>query len=463
MTGTGGEYDATRRIDESLTLIALECLANGRPEDQRLVEKLIPCLWDLPTGSTPQVASVNPHLRLDPGVLASRTLPAAYQTLPRFKLGVRAATKLMTTLTRSGNQSLAAHYTNIILDMPDLQSEFDFPALRAAVHALAGARDSDAIKSLLDSFQPPSGRDGWPADVYRAALRSARGRDGGADWPTAIVLFRRMTHLPIGAEDGGPTRAYTFKPPNGKPRDSRGRQWVPAAPLRADTATLIGLVGTAVGGGGRAPAQALNALAAHFEGSTPFSVSSGKVIDLARGRTELSAGARRAAAECVQLAKLVLDAQERSDAVGAAAQRLVEDARAVVHNYGEMARPGRESRERERRRENVPPVGQWEGGEFGEDIGEEGAWAREQGRRQGGDRGDRGGRSQDRGDRGDRGDRSDRFRDGPRNRGDRGDRFGDRGGRGDRFGERGDRGDREDRRPPRRAPRPQANPDDTWL
>ncbi|CAK9784770.1 hypothetical protein CC85DRAFT_285246 [Cutaneotrichosporon oleaginosum] len=203
-------------LDERLALAALSCFAAGSPSDQRVAEELVPRLWNLPAPGQPASAT---------GVKGKYTLlPRAWATLPTLKLSVRSATALLSTLRRMGNKSLVAHYTRLVAEGP-LARDADLALLRTFVHNLSFAGDADGASAILETFQPPSGPDGWPADVYLSVLGAAR---WAADWDIALSTFRRMVALPPAAEGGA--GKYVWKAPNGRGQDVRGRAWVPPRP-----------------------------------------------------------------------------------------------------------------------------------------------------------------------------------------------------------------------------------------
>jgi hypothetical protein len=211
-------------VDDRIALAALSCLAAGSPADQRLAEELIPRLWNLPAPGQPASAT---------GAKGSYPLlPRAWGVLPTFPLDMRSATALLSTLRRMGNKSLVAHYTRLVADGP-LARDADLALLRTFIHNLSFAGDADGASTVLATFQPPTGTDGWPTDVYLSVLGAAR---WAADWDIALSTFRPMVALPPAAE--GKSGKYVWKSPNGRGQDVRGRQWVPPRPHPVSPAAM---------------------------------------------------------------------------------------------------------------------------------------------------------------------------------------------------------------------------------
>lgn len=227
--------DDSRKIDEALVLAALQCFSLGGPADHKIVEQLIPRLYRLPVPGQP-ASSGNT-------ISTASDLPDAWAYLPSFPLSVATATTLMSVLKRMDRKSLTSHYTHILLEDKRLQKDFDLPALRAAVHNLADAGDADAAIAVLDMYQPPSGKDGWPLDVWHAVLSAAR---WSTDWEVALSMFRRMVHLPNGIELGEHGTPYNWTPPNGNKLDIRGRPWIASRPMPADVRSIDLLLKTAL-------------------------------------------------------------------------------------------------------------------------------------------------------------------------------------------------------------------------
>lgn len=224
-----------RKVDEELALVALQCLSLGGSADHRLVEQLLPRLYNLPLPGQPASSSDSTP--------ASSGLPATWTDLPTFKLSVHSATNILHSLKRMGHKSVTAYYTNLVLNDTRLQEGFDLHALRIIIQNLSEGHDADGALAVLDMYSPPTGKDGWPTDVWNSVLSAAR---WAADWETALSVFRRMVHLPIGIEVGKPPKPYTWSPPNGKPVDVRGRPWVKVPPQLADVKSIDLLLKTAL-------------------------------------------------------------------------------------------------------------------------------------------------------------------------------------------------------------------------
>lgn len=332
------ERDPKRFMDEQLVLVALQCFAAGRLEDQRLVENLIPRVWGLSSHSQPAVVSSKVAK-----MAAHPDLPAAYAALPTFTLSVRSATSLMSIIGRMRNRSMAAHYTHAILDRPHLQKDFDMPALRVAIHNFANAQDVDSVRSVLDSYQPSTGKDGWPLDVWLAALSAAR---WSADWEAALSIFRTMAHLPPGVELGRATDSYKFTAPNGRPRDIRGKQWVEGRAHRPDTTAASTLMKTAVATGLKSVRQAFLVLEHYGFDHWWIASRPGAKFDLRlRPRNlEMNSNLRKMIADRLELANDVADAAERllvdqkNPQERERIRKWQETAQAVTQNYGGLVK-----------------------------------------------------------------------------------------------------------------------------
>lgn len=298
-----GKAHGNRELDDKLAITALECLVSGRPEDQRLVEQLVPRLWALPAYGQVTVASSNP-------VPAGSDFPASMEHLPHFKLNVASATALMSLLAR-GKASVAAFYTDKIIHSRELQKGLDFAALRVAVHNFADMNDVDAAKAVLDSYQPPTGQDGWPRDVWHAVMSAAR---WSKDWDAALGTLSRMAQFPT---DGG--KSYSWKSSNGKKQDVRGMAWVKPRAIVPDAESLDLLLKTALVTGVKNVRTALGVYERygeeHFflwkqavarQGSTDIDM-----IATRRPPVELNYSSRKAVERGVELAKTLQQAAER--------------------------------------------------------------------------------------------------------------------------------------------------------
>ncbi|GMK57633.1 hypothetical protein CspeluHIS016_0404670 [Cutaneotrichosporon spelunceum] len=295
-------------VDERMALAALSCLAAGSPADQRVAEELIPRLWDLPAPGQPASAT---------GAKGTYSLPRAWDSLPTLTLDVRTATTLLSTLRRMGNKSLVAHYTRQIADGP-LARGADLALLRVFVHNLAFAGDADGASAILETFQPPSGSDGWPVDVHLSVMGAAR---WASDWDIALSTFRRMVALAPAAE--GRAGKYVWKAPNGRAQDVRGRPWVTPRP-HAVTPTAMGMLfktALAVKSDTR-PLRTANDIYEFYGPDAFFEVrTSAGVVDMNAGEAKHWDLSRRDYG-------LIGDAVELARDLEVAAERLAESARA---------------------------------------------------------------------------------------------------------------------------------------
>ncbi|KAL1410656.1 hypothetical protein Q8F55_004675 [Vanrija albida] len=322
-----------RELDEELALTALQCLVSGRPEDQRLVEQLVPRLWGLPMYGQVTVASSNP-------VPAGSDMPASMSNLPRFKLNVKSATALMSLLAR-GKASVAAHYTSKIMQHAELQKSLDFAALRVAVHNLAASNDVDAAWGIIQSYQPPTGPAGWPLDVWHAVLSAARwSKDYGAAWGA----FTYMAQL----GEGGKKWVWSY--PNGQRRDVRGDAWVKPRALSPDAESMDLLLKAANVTGLKNVRAALGV----YERYGPdqwFVFAQGErgdgLVDMVASRrpgSELSSASRRHVERAVELAKTLETAAEKvleypkDEREKERMQALARTGRIVADNWGTVLR-----------------------------------------------------------------------------------------------------------------------------
>ncbi|RSH84135.1 uncharacterized protein EHS24_005638 [Apiotrichum porosum] len=240
-----------RKIDPELAILVVECLSVARPEDKRLAQVLVPRLWGLPSATQPEVASS----RRPDGRADFSLLPKVYETLPVFRIDVRIATTLLTLYRRAKDKEQSRFYTHFFLEHEELRKDFDMGFMRAATLALAAADDITGVQAIMDSYQPSSGKGGWPLEVWNAALSAAR---WSGDWDAALAVFRRMTHLPPGVETSkGASGEWTFKSPNGRPVDARGVPWVQAHPIVPDPTTMAILFKAAIACGERPTRQVL--------------------------------------------------------------------------------------------------------------------------------------------------------------------------------------------------------------
>ena len=234
-SATSGEsLNGARRIDSELALLAMQCLLAGRPVDQRLATTLIPFLWDLPAPGVAVVASST--LRTGQGASRSNVndIPPPMRSIPVLSLDSRAAKSILSMLSRYNQGTVAAYYADHILATRALLKIVDWGVLQSCIHILSNTGKVERIIDIFDSFQPPTGTDGWPRHVWNNALTAAR---WSFKLPAALNIFRRMTHLPTGFEDGRPTE-YKWRPPNHKPTDIQGRRWIEPLPLPPDSKSM---------------------------------------------------------------------------------------------------------------------------------------------------------------------------------------------------------------------------------
>ena len=305
-TGTG-----TKRIDNELALLALQCLLAGRPADRRLATALIPFLWNLPAPGSTIVASSE---RSAPRANMSE-IPQYMQLFPALTLDSRTGKTLLSMLGRTNHLSLAAYYAEHLLDSPQLLNIIDWGVLQACIHMLSNTGKVDRIVDILDSFQPPTGEDGWPRHVWWNALTAAR---WSAKFPAALTIFRRMTHLPNGIEDNRPNR-YTWAAPNQKPVDSQGRRWIPPRPMPPDAKSISLFLKTAIGANSLRAARQAWTVFCHYPLQTFFVIprneTKGREVSLLPpfedGPAEVSPGLAVAAEWRVILARDVEGIAER--------------------------------------------------------------------------------------------------------------------------------------------------------
>lgn len=302
---------SVRGIDSGLALAAIQCFAAGSPADQRVAEDLIPRLWNLPAPGQPASAS---------GSKATyRLLPKAWtDVLPTLNLDVRSATSLLSTLRRMGNKSLIAHYSRLFMDEPNLRRNADLAFLRVLAHNLGHASDAEGAQNVIDMFQPPTGTDGWPADVYLGILNAAR---WSADWDVALPTFRRMVALPANVENGGVQSGegvYKWTSPNGRKEDCRGKKWIEPRPHRVSPAAMSGLFKTALAalkGTGIKPLRQAMAVYEYYGPAQFFSVrTSAGDVDMNAGEAKHWDLGRRdwmVMGEAVELARDLEIATER--------------------------------------------------------------------------------------------------------------------------------------------------------
>jgi hypothetical protein len=230
--------DSSRRVDEEMALLAMQALLKGRPADERLVATLIPFIWDLPVPNAIVVASHSPGILNPVGRKANDDIPQSMRSIPAIPITLRAATSIVSMLNKAEKHVLSAHYAQHFLQLASLKPHIDFAFLRSSIHALSNTGQVQSIIAILDSYQPPTGTTGWPVYVYDNALTAAR---WSGDFIGALNVYRRLTHLPIGVEDGLPQAKwgkYTWSLPNGNPTDVKGVTWFKPAAQKPTPKTM---------------------------------------------------------------------------------------------------------------------------------------------------------------------------------------------------------------------------------
>ena len=246
-----GGADRERTMDESVVLLALKCLSRGDQSAQRTSMDIIDTIWSLPRPSSPSSSHLTtPQLRSPTGF-----------NLPKLLLSIRAATTIMSVCPKPTDRS---HYAQLFLERPELKRDIDTPFLIAAIRALSETGDVETVLDILDNYQPRQPNH-WPLSVWHDALTAARwsrseeqGMKSQPDFLNALKIFRWMTHLPKGVEDGEPERRYEEGTPNGKSSDMRGIKWSTSPAIEADPKSVSLLLKIALGRGWREVEQAIN-------------------------------------------------------------------------------------------------------------------------------------------------------------------------------------------------------------
>jgi hypothetical protein len=238
---------SSRRIGEEMALLAMQALLKGRPADERLAVALIPFLWNLPSPESVAVASaIQPSTPKLSNRTTSEEIPSFMRRIPPLPITIRSASSIVIMLSKAQKSNLASFYAQHFLSLPALQPQIDYSFLRSCIHSLSNTRDVQPIIDILDTYQPPVGNNGWPEYVYANALNASR---WACDFPTALNIFRRYTHIPHGVEDGRPQDnwvKYQWSFPNGKPTDKLGMRWMKPLPQKPSAKIMSLLAKTAV-------------------------------------------------------------------------------------------------------------------------------------------------------------------------------------------------------------------------
>jgi hypothetical protein len=263
-----------RSIDEALVLMALKCLSRGDQTSQRKAMEIVEGIWPLPRPASTDIRT-----------LSQCRLTRLDTPLPKLPLTIRAATTIMAICPKPTDRS---HYAHLFLDKPELQSSIDTHFLITAIRALSETGDVQAVLDILNSHQPRQPNQ-WPSSVWHDALTAARwslseeqGMRNQPDFEAALAIFRRMTHLPPGAEEGEVKGLYEAKTPNGKPVDGEGTKWARDAPIQADAKAMSLLLKTALSRGWRDVHRAMMVFF-HVDGAQ---LLDGPSADRAGGRKE---------------------------------------------------------------------------------------------------------------------------------------------------------------------------------
>ncbi|OCF73881.1 hypothetical protein I204_05726 [Kwoniella mangroviensis CBS 8886] len=260
---TKGERD--RSIDNELFSHALRCLIKGRPEDHRFAIKLVDEIWGLPPPGQSN--------------LASTSTSTSTGSIPRLNTTVQSATALIQGLLHSKRTVLASHYTTLLLSLKEIQTSVDLYFLKSAISALSETGDIGGILGIIDSYQSPTGSEGWDISTYSSALQGAR---WAGDFPNALKIFKRATQISDDVENTSPAdksptsekvlgEGYKWSTPNGQPVDSRGIRWIKPRPIVPDTNLLSILLKISVGSNNEAIKKVLNIIN-HFGAKRLFSI-----------------------------------------------------------------------------------------------------------------------------------------------------------------------------------------------
>lgn len=230
-------------IDSGLAILALKALFTDTLPSQQLASDLIPLLWSLPPVGQ---AFLSEQQRTD--LLRKHQLP---ETLPRLGIDVKAATMI---LFYCPSKTEKAHYARQFVYHPDIdQSSLDVLFLAGAVQALANVGAVKEIIEIFDSYQPTTAKGerqrSWPKQVWQDALTASRWStaEGAksnqwADFESAVMILRRMTHMPLEVEHGAVGKPYQWSTPNKDETDIRGVPWIPTVAQEPEAKALSILI-----------------------------------------------------------------------------------------------------------------------------------------------------------------------------------------------------------------------------
>jgi hypothetical protein len=257
-----------RRVDEDLAIIALKCLSRGDQVSQRQAMQVIDALWPLP----------RPNDTRTPSQVRTQTQTQS-TPLPHLPLTTRAATTIMAVCPKPTDRS---HYAHLFLQKPELSKSIDTPFLITAIRAFSETGDVQAVMDILKSYQPRQPNQ-WPMSVWHDALTAARwsvseeqGMKNQPDFEAALAIFRRMTQIPPGVEDGEITGNYVDTTPNGKPIDVLGNKWAKNGPVELDAKAMSLFLKTALSRGWRDVQRAM-AVFLHLDGTKLLDLEAAKV------------------------------------------------------------------------------------------------------------------------------------------------------------------------------------------
>lgn len=237
--------DSSRSFDQTVVLVALRCLVRSDQQAQRTAMHIIDSVWGLPRPALDRNTSL-------------QDLPG--KTLPQLPLTIEAATTIMSVCPKPPDRS---HYASLFLGRPDLRSQADTPFFIAAIRALSETGDIQDVLDILDSHQPRRPNQ-WPLSVWHDALTAARwskkegqGMRINPDFNAALAVFRRMTQMPHGIEDG----QISDDGARFRPNDQQGgKDGVRPNLIAPDAKAFSLLLKIALGRGWREVEQAINVI-----------------------------------------------------------------------------------------------------------------------------------------------------------------------------------------------------------